>query len=131
AARISGAGSPPFSSVNYVVSSIATNTGLDVSGVGRGHGGLRPGETGKACAFKQRLQPFLFLFWSSITGENLHVPSVRRRTVKDFGREHAPTHDFAERSVIQVAETCAVLIRQEKIPKSRRMGLLLEFLYER
>src|SRR5262249_2038957 len=62
--------------------------------------------------------------------EHLHVAGVGRRAIEDLRREDDPSHDLAERRVLEVREPGpALALRQEEVPEPGRLGLGLERLH--
>ena len=127
AARVAHARGPPFAAVDDVFIPVAHDAGLDIGGIGRGHGGFGHGKAGTNLAFEQRLQPFLLLLRRAIAGQHLHIAGVRRRTIKDFRAPMHPAHDFRQGSIFKVSQAVAVLtLRQKQVPQPGTLGLFFQ-----
>ena len=131
AARIAGAGSPPFAAVDHVVSTVAHDRGLDVRGIARCDVGLGHRKGRANAALQQRHQPTLLLLRRRIAGQYFHVAGIGRRAIERLRREMRTPHDLAQRRVLQIGEAGAVLgMRQKKIPQILRPGFALQFLHD-
>ena len=132
AARIHGAGGPPFAAVDDVSVAVAADVGLDVGGVGRGDRGLGHREAGADLAVEQRLQPFLLVRLAAVADDRLHVAGVGRRAVERLRADRRAAHDLAEMRVFLVRERVGVFaLRQEQVPQALRLRLGLELLHDR
>ena len=127
AARVHGAGGPPFAAVDDVVIAVAADFGADVGGVGRGDVGLGHGKAGAYGPLHQRLQPALLLFGGPVADDGFHVAGVRRRAIEGLRADRRTSHDLAQRRVVQIAEPVGVFVfRQKQVPQTVSLGLGLE-----
>ena len=132
AARVTGAGGPPFTAVDDVVVALTLDPGLDVGRVGRGDGRLRHAEGRADLALQQRVEPAALLLVRAIELERFHVAGVGRGAVEHLARPLHPAHDLGERCVFEVGQPGAALaVGQEQVPQPLVLGLLLQLLHDR
>src|ERR1700704_2350776 len=91
---------PPLPAIDHDVVALANDAALDVRRIRGGDIRFRHGETRTNLSIQQRTQPSILLFWRAEAVEDLHVPRVRRRAVKDLGSPRDAAHDFAEGRVL-------------------------------
>ena len=132
AARVAGAGSPPFTAVDDVFVAVAVDRALDVGCVARRHRRLRHAEGGADLAVEQRLQPFLLMRLCPVALYCLHIAGIRRRAVEYLAGPQDPAHHLAKRRVFDVVEPRATMrIRQEQVPQPDGARLDLELFEDR
>jgi hypothetical protein len=102
AARVAGAGAPPFAAVDHIVVAVSHDFGLNVGGVGRSHFGLGHGEARANLAGQQRLEPAVLLLGRAVLRQHFHVARVGRRAIEHFGGHGRAAHDLAQRGVFQI-----------------------------
>ncbi len=130
AARITRAGGPPLAAVDHVVIAVAHDGRLDIRGIARRDVGLGHGEGRADSPVEQGLEPALLLLGGGVAGQHFHVARVGGRAIEGLGCEMRASHDLAQRRVLEVGETGAVLgVRQEEIPQILRPCLALQVLH--
>jgi len=124
AARIGGAGDPPFVAVDDVVVTLALDAGGDVGGVAGSHLGFGHRERRPDPALEQGLEPAGLALLRPVAGDGLHVAGVGRRAVEHLAGPRYPTHDLGQRRVFLVGEAGAgvtgcggTVDRQKQVPQ--------------
>ena len=127
AARVAGAGGPPFLAVQHPFAALEPRVHGDVGRVRRSHAGLGH-EIGRARpALEQIRQPARLLLGVAEALEHLHVAGVRRRTVEHFRGERRPPHLLGQISVFDGGEAVALVgACQPEVPQALGARLCLE-----
>ena len=126
-ARADGARCEPLETVDHVVVAVAVGARAQAGGIRARNLGLGHREAGADLAREQRLEPALLLLGRAELGEDLHVAGVRSGAVEGARRQRAAAHDLAERRVLEIGQTRAVLrVGQEEVPEPERLRLALE-----
>ena len=132
AARIHGAGGPPFAPADAVVIAVAEDAAADVGGVRRSDIGFGHGEAGADLAGQQRFQPLPLLEFVAVQMQYFHVAGIGCRAVEDLRSNQRTAHDLGHAGVIEIAQAGAVAaVGQEQIPQSGGPGLALHLLHGR
>ena len=109
AARIAGAGRPPFLAVERPFVAFEPRVHGDVGRVRRGDARLRH-EIGRAGASLEKIrQPARLLLGRAVALEHFHVAGVRSGAVEDLGGEERPAHLFGEIGVFDRREPVALV----------------------
>ena len=120
AARVAGAGDPPFVAVDHILVAVTLDAGGDVGRIRRGD--VRLGHCKRRADFaaQQRLQPCALVLFGAIALDGFHVARIGRGAVEHFRRPHHAAHDFAQRRVVEVRQAIRGARRfgQEQIPQS-------------
>ena len=140
AARIAGAGGPPFAAIDHVMVAVAQNRALDIGGVRGGDRGLRHQKRRTDFAVHQRLQPFILVRARAVTLEQFHIAGIGRGAIEHLGRELPAAHDFRQRRVFEIGKAGAFererIVdfrmpaggRDEHVPEAGGFRLLLQIL---
>jgi hypothetical protein len=121
---------PPLPSVEDVPVATPLDPGLDVGRVGRGDIGFRHREGGADLPPKERVEPLALDRLGGVSLQRLHVAGVRRGAVEYLARAGDPTHDLAERCVLEVRQALrdSCRARQEEVPETGFARLRLQLL---
>ena len=133
AARVIGARSPPFATIDDVFVPLAFDAGFNVGGVARRDVWLGHGKGRSDLALQQGLEPARLVGIVAVAGDGFHVAGVGRRAIEDFARPQHTPHDFGQGCVLLVGQASALVARgfgrvhrQKQIPEPGGLRLGLE-----
>ena len=119
AARIAGAGRPPFLAVEHPFVALEPGVHGDVGRVRRGDAGLGHQIGGARAPLEQVGQPARLLLGRAVALDHFHVAGVGRGAIEDFGGEQRPAHLLGEIGVFDRREAVALVgAGQPEVPQA-------------